>query len=494
MAQHAMYAPPAGALLVSVHPNLRTESNRGKITIRTMTAQEYLPQFLSSIEPFLELWQSVLVRSIAVKKSDTWVSIAMRIQLTEHPVQPAGAIKPTDYFLAGHHFSPIGRLDETLLRILDSGQVTIGDDCVTFADSQARLSWNPPRKLPNPQAFKEFGQARLTWALAAFGPRVVDYISEEQLEGVDSAVRLGDSGFSGVRGLASWSILGSGIGFGLYQSTQVEILAPVPFTLNFAHGDGFKGKLIVEAAKTSDLKQLLALILFDPFAPRVKWTPDPLKTEEVSSGLVRWIDEFQWPVASRSASFHLYYKEREVNTLSVPRWDVGSEVRRVLDDFFDPGGLILREWLFPRESGRNKPGGSEQTNFELAVARALNRCGIPTAWYGGKGYQRRPDLAAYVDWTDPPTVILGECTIQNPIAKLSGIQELCEELATKLGCGFQILPIVFTRVEVTRTDRQAARERSVYVMGSEELKQISHIASPRPALEYIKDLPNRLPQ
>jgi hypothetical protein len=458
-----------------------------------MPGEGPLASFLCSIAPFAELWKSLRITSVATKKGDHWLNIATRLCYSELPPSPSTTLSPTTYFSAFQSSFPTERAEGILAEIVKSSRISIGPGIHILASEQnARedvpLRIGSPSKVSSVNARNYFGAARLTWAMWAHGPSLTEHISHEELEKVSSALRLKESWFKNVGSMFAWFLPGKTLDYSSGSDTSIEIIAPVPISLDFGHVGPLGARFFVTAAQSVDEASLVVLIFPEPAGERLRWTPHKEGARPVSAEQVQWEEQFAWPTGARSVSFHLYYKEEEVQELKAPRWEFSSALVAAVDDFFDPGATIMHEWLLPKRVGAPRGPGTEQTNFELAVVRLLVRAGIHAVWYGGKRYERRPDLAAVVELKDPPKVIVGECTLENPMAKLSGLEELCTQLALELGRDVSILPVVFTRVRVTSSDRQAAAERGVALVGQEELRQLSWRRQPEEAVGYLANL------
>jgi hypothetical protein len=452
-----------------------------------------LASFLSSIAPFAELWKSLRITSVAIKKGDHWLNIATRLWYSELPPSPSTTLSPTTYFSAFQASFPIEQAEGILGEVLKSSRIPLGPDIHVLASERNAgedipLPVGSPSKIASADAPNYFGAARLTWAMWAHGPSLTQHVSREELEKVSSALRLKESWYKDVGSMFAWLLPGKTLDYSSGSNTTIEIIAPVPVSLAFGHVNGLSGKLLLTAPQSVDKTSLLVLVFPHPPGQRLRWTPEGSDATVVSVELLRWEERFVWPAGARSVSFHLYYKEEEVQELGVPRWEFTSALPAAVDHFFDPGAIIMREWLSPKPVGSAKGQGTEQTNFELAVVRLLVRAGIHAVWYGGKRYERRPDLAAVVELKGPPTVIVGECTIENPMAKVSGLEDLCTQLALQLGDDVSILPVVFTRVRVTSSDREAAAERRVALVGQDELKQLCWRGQPEEVVKYLSNL------
>jgi len=437
-----------------------------------------LAAFLSSIAPFAKLWKSLRITSVAAKKGELWVNIVTRLTYSELPPSPPSTLSPTTYFSVFRSSFPADQAEGILTEVLKCSRIPVGPDlCVLASERNAGedipLPIGSPSRIPSANAVEYYGAARLTWAMWAHGPSVAQQISYEQLEKVSSALRLKESWFKDVGSMFAWLLPGKALDYSSGSSTTIEIIAPVPMSVEFGHVDVLSGKVFVTAPQSVDKASVVLLVFPEPSGQRLRWTPEGSDATVVSRELLRWEERFVWPAGARSASFHLYYKEEEVQEFKAPKWDFTAALPVAVDDFFDPGALIMCAGLSPKRAGSAKGQGTEQTNFELAIVRLLVRAGIHAVWYGGKRYERRPDLAAVVELKDPPTVIVGECTIENPMAKVSGLEDLCTQLATRLGDDVSVLPVVFTRVRVTSSDKEAAAERRVALVGQDELKKLS---------------------
>jgi len=61
----------------------------------------------------------------------------------------------------------------------------------------------------------------------------------------------------------------------------------------------------------------------------------------------------------------------------------------------------------------------------MAVIRLMNLLEIPLVWYGKGALPRRSDAAGLVDEKENRVVVLAECTVEKPEAKLSASKRAC---------------------------------------------------------------------
>lgn len=327
------------------------------------------------------------------------------------------------------------------------------------------------------------------WLLECTGVSQQKYLRIEDYEKLDSLVRIRAPSYANLQTLLWVYTHGDKVHPNL--SSSVSVVAPLPFRVRFSHVDGSTGKIYVRAPLQAFGDSLFVRAYSGPrFIKLQDFVTETSKTEQEAANYSRQFFKFDWPSAfDREAKFHLYYGDEEVDQTFVWRWPFGNQLSCAVDQFFD-NEILLENWLFRDPYGNKK--GQESTNFEQGIVRLLVRMGIPAVWYGHKAYQNKPDLAAVIEWTDPPAVLFGECTLRKPIEKLSDFSVYRWQLLREIGKGIRLLQVLFTPVEITESDLKAAKEKEVALVGRKELREIHGLVGwKEKGLEYLERLAGR---
>ena len=181
----------------------------------------------------------------------------------------------------------------------------------------------------------------------------------------------------------------------------------------------------------------------------------------------------------------LFFREHEIDSIEVNRWPGAGNLRVAIDTYFDPNHRRLREVILDR-------GGKAPEDFEVAVIRLFNLLNVHLIWYGKGVTAGRPDVAGYLEQGDRKVVIVGECTLEGPVRKLSGLVERAKELRDRYASEVEVLPVVFTRARTTESEIRQAVEHGIALVGHEELLQLFKVletpGKPEMAVEFLWEL------
>jgi hypothetical protein len=460
--------------------------------------QDHVADLIQKIAPYEQLWESVRISGLATYTGGCWISLSVRILLSEQPPEQWSISMPDQdflYFVGSHPPAVFGQIAEEALvsgyLVLQTSGAPPGTPARIFLTrKQSGLAQDtapPPSWLQ--AAFQEretckqfYGIGRPCFALTAQGDRLIDLLAYERRRRIDGKLRLGNPGFDGIRDLAfklSAPVFDSHSGNSVF-----EIIAPLPFDLECPEA----GKLVVKAPSNTPDGAVAVRFFFEP-----KQVPIPPayvlgreNAETCEPSALIWRPDVPWPSGSRRATARLFFRDTEIDSVEVNRWPGGASLRAALDDCFDPGHQHLRSVVL----GPRKANAQE---FEIGIARLLNLVGVPVIWYGKVPVEALPDLAGCLDLHGAKTIVLGECTLEKPEAKFSALAVRAKELQNKFAEEAELLPAVFTRTATTGSEKQHAVEHGLALAGHEEVEQLlklleSPAAGPQSAIEFLRRL------
>jgi hypothetical protein len=326
-------------------------------------------------------------------------------------------------------------------------------------DAVPRFSWSGPHTQPRPAARQRFGINRTCKFICGQEEKINDLADAGLLGDADSKLRLLEPPVDGIEALTS-SLL-PGLKLGMWDAAVTEVVAPLPFDLEYVYGKGLALKA-PDCAFNGDLR---FAVFFGPQGGSQSraLTLSDLNRNAPSDAVVLPIE---WPEGAEWARIVLFYNEQEIDTLEVGRWPAAATLRVAVDSYFDPDHQRLRGFVLGRES-------KEGQNFELGVVRLMNLLGVPLVWYGKGSTQGRPDVAAaLVETDDLRVVLLGECTREKPESKFSPLADCVREIWEFLGGDNEILPVVFTPITPVASVAGQATEHGIALVGREELESL----------------------
>jgi hypothetical protein len=460
--------------------------------------QDYLADLIQKIAPYEGLWESVRISGLAIHARGCWISLSVRILLSEQPPEQWSISVPDQdflYFAGSHPFAVFGQIAEEALvsgyLALQASGAPPGTPARIFLtrkqsgpaqDTAPPPSWSQVAFQERETCKQFYGISRSCFALTAQGDRLIDLLAYETRRRIDGKLRLGNPGFDGISDLA---LKLSAPGLDPDSGNSVfEIIARLPFDLECLEA----GKLVLKAPSTTPDGALAVRFFFEP-----KQVPIPpayvLRRENAETcepAALVWRPDVPWPSGSRRAKARLFFRDAEIDSIDVNRWPGGANLRAALDDHLDPGHAHLRSVVLAADK-------LDATGFETGVARLLSLVGVPVVWYGKVPGKALPDLAGCVEAPRVKVIVLGECTLEKPEAKFSGLAARAKELQDKFAGEAEVLPVVFTRTMTTPSEKQHAVEHGLALAGHEELKQLlklleSPAAGPESAIEFLRRL------
>lgn len=465
-----------------------------------------LSQFTKAIQPLRSLWQSARISGVAVNINGRWISLGLRLSLSELlPVQLEIKSLPSygnfvyfDGRCSAEYFDCLaeGLVHQGCLTLQPNYSATGGSRTFVYLNRQAAAepatgapgipattSWFYGDTLYKPLP-GDCGTDRPGFLLSADGERDVDILNYSNHQKIDSTL-LRDTPYRGWTGLLTFLLPGCNTRYNT-GNVRIQIVAPLPLFLESPDPT----KLKVRAPQSTPRGALGLKCFFDPEGVS---EPKPLSLEfskavPFDPDMIEWNLDIPWPEGSTVSKAHLFYLDvGEIASLEINRMPPSVIARTALDDYFDPDRQRLLECLgIETRQGKKKSQNEEDKarKFELAVARLMNLLGVPLIWYGKwLGKPERSDLGGVIETEGTRVAILGECTASNPAAKFSGLRKRADELAENLGGNAEIVAVVFTSAKTTESETQQARQHEIALVGREELGRLldSLKHSPRPS-------------
>ncbi|MBZ5647468.1 MAG: hypothetical protein LAN37_09625 [Acidobacteriia bacterium] len=455
-------------------------------------SSELLGAFSRQIRKYRDLWPQFSITVAAIRSDTRWINLCTRMQLHEQAIG-LGSSLHLDKFLLYTKSLPSTELDQYLSTIIQNQIVPVrheacaevflvepeNDRAVTVLPGNT-FGWGSVMREHAGIAAARYGVNREVVSVCGSSSRarMYNYIDSELLRQIESALRL--IGYQSFGDL--FATFFPGIRFDTTQDTAVQIVAPLPFGLEYTD-DGNLLIYVPDEIPDDDLQLALGF-------PQTKAWHSFLTLAEAKPGRqrpgVRQV-RIEWQPRSTIADATLLYFSEKVAEARLQRWTAAATLRSKVGTFFDPDHKRLNKGLF-------RPEGRGGTDFEIAVGRLFHLLGLPVAWYGQGTDTRRPDLAGLLeqDKASKPLVIIVECTREKPLDKLSPLRERARELHEYLENEVDIFPIVATPADPVPSDYEAAAEHGIALVGREQLRvlvsQLSQEAGPKEVLEYLSRL------
>jgi hypothetical protein len=459
--------------------------------------RSYFDDFKQRIAPYEGLWQSVRVCGLASLTGGFWISLSLRILLSDRPAERFSISilgKEFLYFVAGH---PVAAFEKIAAEALVDGYVDI-QATESRLDAPARIfltrkqtgsatatatlpSWFVPQFQERGACRRFHGITRASVVITGQGDRLLELLPYEKRLGIDSKLRFGSPSYDGIKDLA---VKLEAASFDPDSGTSAfEIIAPLPFDLECPAEE----KVIVHAPSSTPDGVLAVRFFFEPKHGPVS-EPFILRNENAEarapSGLL-WRLPVAWPTGSTRAKARLFFHDTQIDCRELTRWKGGASLRAALDDHFDPGHQQLRSTVLENSK-------VDAREFERGVARLLTLFEIPLVWYGNAPVERLPDLAGCFEVSGAKIIVLAECTLEKPEAKFSALALRTQELQAKFKGEAEIVPVVFTRAPTAPTEKQHAAEHRIALAGRTELERLFELlqqpGEAGTAIEFLRQL------
>ena len=451
------------------------------------TQADYIAEFLSKVEPLIKstpLYKSLEFTCVAARRGSEWVLVAGKVVLSTKP-SPNPSITPLvrlSSLLALSGSTGSEKVNDIVTN-LRRGWVFQGlesnyDVRLTPEDGAERYSWNPPRvqfvgRFSNP--LDEWSQ----FSMRGSGPNLSSLLSYDSLQEIDNQLRTSEPRFNGFDALCSKLNLPARRND--YASFELSAELPARFV---AVQTKLEERTLEVDIRCVGIRDLIPELMVDwlpkhEFHRVEKWQhPDPKGgLHHVSIAL---------PDEATAAELMLTFPG--IEAADTRRYDIVRESTLLrIANLFDPGQTRLTRYLFEEATSNANP-------FELGIARLLSVAGFVVLWFGKASTDALPDLVAY--WRSPlgeEHVVLVECTFKDPTRKLSDLANRGKQLLESTGLASdRFLSVLFTRVDVTEPDFDAAAERGVVLCDGRSLRDLQQkIISSASPLDVYKMLGNR---
>lgn len=262
----------------------------------------------------------------------------------------------------------------------------------------------------------------------------------------------------------------------------VEINAILPFDIKEQ-----EDQVLVESPEAL-VPGLSVLYFFSPHQSEIA----PYSADATVAGRSNWrCVHFRvpWPASSLQAEAHVRYNGEELERFQVRHWATGANWRLKADSYFDPDSRLLRQALSGDAPGIKEERRSEA--FEQAVVRLLNVGGIPAIWHGSLRHSGRPDLVGYCEAPGRRIVLIGECTLEKPSAKLSPLRSRANRLREMIAESAEVVVVVFTACDPVEADYLEAAKANISLIGRHQIAQIEELVERNAGTkEILKQIEN----
>jgi hypothetical protein len=484
--------------------------------------RDILRGFLNDIANYRSVWRSARISGLAVSYEGTWVSLGLRVSLSELPPQPMKIIghQSSPHFIYFDGRCPAEHFDQAAEELVNGRYLTVQPNYSVTGGSLTRiyLNRNVAQALArlDEEHFRQhwmpvagtgpswsslgfqrqgllppsFGTDRAGFALFANGDRTVEVLSYADQRRVDGKLRAGEPPVDGFEGLMRCLLPGVNPRYDGGEA-HFQIVAPLPFFLECREA----GHITVRAPSTTPHNPLGVRFFFRPdhLAAPPKLTLHHNDSAPVSPDMIAWTHQIPWPEGSATGKACLFFLNEEIGSLEVSRWPAGASLRAALDDYFDPERRKLLQGLGLYALPRGHKLQARQ--FEAAVARLMGLLGLEVTWYGDLlAIEQRPDLGGVAKAGEKSMAILAECTLSKPEGKFSELHKRTKELTVTLGTEAKVLAMVFTPAPTTPSEADRAAEHEITLVGPDGLQQLVEAASScdtaSKAIELLENIRN----
>lgn len=435
------------------------------------------------------LWSSLSIRGIAVQRKGEWHNLMTIIRL-DHEEQGCGAppetLVRTESLWAFQQTLPFAALDEILYR-LQRGMLLLGSEAVLVTAARGNGTLHGAYPLAFSRSCTELresllGGAPVTGHSLTMNGDQATMLSDHLPGGLwqlDDELRAALEPWDGLAALTRYG-LGMKRSIVAHEAVGVDIVAPLAARLRTTSSELRRGMLRVSLEASS--AQLRAFC-----------TVGYIGTDEERLGSRGTIDfrTAEWISHDGSVlaeeAIEIADHERATLFLRIGPWVIDRATlvntrlreRRALQRAYelrDPELKILSERLL-------LPRGSDQNNFERAVARTMLLAGLVVDSYAGDSkFKESADLLAHAP--EQRVLLVVECTtgpLQSKDGKLSRLVARSRAIAASLegGDDTRVIPIIVTSLpaaDVAQSDRVAAGADGIVVLDNQGLSELLALA------------------
>jgi hypothetical protein len=455
-----------------------------------------IQQFRERIGPFMDVFDQLCFGCAAVRIEDKWVSIYTYLTLNNST--DAGTCQPrtievgSEFFAFFLSYQP-NELD-SLMRQFEKGSLslTLKDQSYQIfltrldAGLQSQNSGSLKTRLGSPWRPQRGWHGspipyRPSIQLKATGDNFYELIPRDASDRISRQLITHTPPYNGLNGLLEF------MGSVNRPNTSgnealVEIKAILPFDIKV-----LEDQVIVECPAPLASK-LSTLFFFSAHeSVTVPYSAEPVSLSSSNRGVVPF--PIPWPGAVPQAEAHVRYNEEELERITIRHWTTGANWRVTADSYFDPNSKLLKQAL--RGEAQNQKEEKRSEAFEQAIVRLLNLGGIAATWHGSLRHSGKPDLAAYCQIPGRRIVLVGECTLEKPNAKLSTLKSRIGKLREKIAQSAEVLAVVFTACDPVQADYTEAAKANIALVGCNEIACIEELvegnAGPSSIIKQIEN-------
>lgn len=454
-------------------------------------------QFKDQIRPFRNAFDQLCLTCAAIRIEGKWVSIYTCVAFsnsTDAGLFKSRTVTAGPEFVALFNSYPTD-IFESLLQEVESGTLAItveGEQFQVFLNRAAAGLNTQLTRTPSLQFCgvwrqrREWSEDQLTYRpriqTLANGDRFYELLSVEDNQRISRQLRAQMPAYNGLDGLLRSMGSSSRPDAGSNEAvTVVEAILPFRTTVEEEH--------VIVQCPESLVSHLSVLFFFSPHESNNVQYAEASKITSGSNAIVKF--PIPWPAAASDAEAHVRYDSEEVERISVRHWATGANWRVRLDQYFDPGSKLLKAAL--TDLARNSKEGKRSEAFEQAIVRLLNLGGIAAIWHGALRHSGKPDLAAYCGIPGRRIALLGECTLENPAAKLSTLKSRLSEARGLMADSADVLAVVFTACEPVESDYAEAAKAGIALLGRNEIANVQQLVERNAGAEaIIKQIENSI--
>lgn len=434
-------------------------------------------QFRERVRPFSDVFDQLSLKCAAIRIEGKWISIYTCLTLDnslDASAFESRVVKAGSEFIALFVSYPSDAF-ETVLEGMESGKIELtvqGEHYEIFLNRVAAGMKSQSVTSPNLQfgnswrPLREYAQNKMAYRpsieLNTLGDRFHEVISQDDNERISKQFRMHQPRYNGLDGLLQF--MGSrNRPNSSGDQALVEVKALLPFDMTVQ-----EDQVLIKCPE--NLASKLAVLFF--FSPHESMTVLYSEDSVIASDSPWRTASFrvQWPSMASQGEAHIHYNGEEVERTIIRHWASGANWRVSVDSYFDPETRFLKEAL--RGGGQRHKGEKRSQAFEQGIVRLLTLAGIPVTWHGDIRQAERPDLAGYCELSGRRIALIGECTLEKPVAKLDAVKSRAAVVLQLLGNSAEVLPVVFTACDPIQSDYGNAAKEGIALIGRNEIAHL----------------------